>query len=61
VLERVLFDYRRNLTRLAEWADVAGLVAGDSFRLRRLTLSCDPCRRARVDAHIGMAKLKGQP
>ena len=34
--QRMLFDHRRNLTRLTERADAAGLVAGDSFRVRRL-------------------------
>ena len=32
VRERLLFDYRRNLARLTERADAAGLVAGDPFR-----------------------------
>ena len=32
----MLFDHRRNLTRLTERADAARLIAGDSFRVRSL-------------------------
>ena len=59
VRERVLFDYHRNLTRLAEWADASGLVEEIISASARFIISADFPPKAAASFFIDTSLSEG--